>query len=142
MQLDITFYMLLLSRYLKISGNFSWKFLFQKIFFSNGKFDFAYFYITVPQSDVVDGADYTEFTSGSTTWVLAECRYLQFWTAFFLIHLFFLISFLVGPRSYEGSYKITAVCQSVRSSVRPAFLLGMGHQLFLIFCTIVDNQNI
>ena len=41
-----------------------------------GKFDFADFYITVPHSDVVDDAYYTEFMSGSTTWVLAECSYL------------------------------------------------------------------
>ena len=32
--------------------------------------------ITVPHSDVVDDADYTEFMSGSTSWVLAECPYL------------------------------------------------------------------
>ena len=57
MYLDIIFYLLLLSSYLKISGNFPWKFLFLKIFFSNGKFDFANFYITVPHSDVVDDAD-------------------------------------------------------------------------------------
>ena len=103
---------------MKISGNFLWKFLFWKIFFSNEKFDFAHFYIAVPHSDVVDDTDYTEFMSGSTTWVLPECPYLKFLTAFFLIHLFYLISLLVGPRSYEESYKITVVCLSVRTSVR------------------------
>ena len=63
-------------------------------------------YITVAHSDVVDDADYTKFMSGSRTWVLAECPYLKFWAAFLLIHLFYLISFLVGPRHFYKEWVI------------------------------------
>ena len=47
------------------------------------KFDFVDFYIAVLHSDVVDDANDTEFMSGSTTCVLAECPYFRLWTNFF-----------------------------------------------------------
>ena len=101
------------------------------------KFDFVDFYIAVLHSDAVDDIDDTEFMSGSTPCVLAEGPYLWLYIKFFLIHLFYLISLLTGPRSYGGSYKITVFCPSDR----PAGISSRNRSLF-IFSTMVENLNI
>ena len=101
------------------------------------KFDFVDFYIAVLHSDAVHDIDDTEFMAGSTPCVLAECPYLRLYIKFFLIHLFYLISLLTGPRSYGGSYKITVFCPFDR----PAGISSRNRSLFT-FSTMVENLNI
>ena len=139
MQLDIMFYLLLLSRYLKISGSFPWKFLFWKFFFSNVKFDFIDFYITVLHTDVQMMQMTQNSCQAAQLVFLMSVLTFAFGQNFFSYSFFFLFLCQLDPGPTEGPIKpLLSACPSVY----PASLSRMSHQPFLIFCKMVSNLSI